>query len=98
MQIKPSELNIPRENAVAFTGHRPDRLAWRYNERDPRCRALKKRLQRKQKKRLNQKKPEQKRLMISQRRLTKKSLNPKRIRKKRQILRMKKSNPFRIRF
>ena len=45
MQIKPSELNIPRENAVAFTGHRPDRLAWRYNERDPRCRALKKRLQ-----------------------------------------------------
>lgn len=44
MQIKPSELEIPRESSVAFTGHRPDRLAWRYNERDPRCCELKEKL------------------------------------------------------
>ncbi len=32
------------ENRCAFTGHRPKKLPWRYNETDPRCAALKKRL------------------------------------------------------
>ena len=29
------------ENACAFTGHRPHKLPWKYNEADPRCAALK---------------------------------------------------------
>ena len=29
------------ENTAAFTGHRPSKLPWRYDEADPRCIALK---------------------------------------------------------
>ena len=33
-----------REHTCAFTGHRPEKLPWREDESDPRCLALKKRL------------------------------------------------------
>jgi len=33
-----------RQSACCFTGHRPVKLPWRYNESDPRCLALKTRL------------------------------------------------------
>ena len=33
-----------REHTCSFTGHRPEKLPWGDNERDPRCAALKKRL------------------------------------------------------
>ena len=32
------------EHTCAFTGHRPGKLPWRYNENDPRCITLKKQL------------------------------------------------------
>lgn len=32
------------EHTCAFTGHRPEKLPWGYNEEDPRCLELKKRL------------------------------------------------------
>lgn len=35
-----------REQTCCFTGHRPAKLPWGYDERDPRCLALKKSLQR----------------------------------------------------
>ncbi len=35
---------IPPELVCCFTGHRPEKLPWRYNEEDPRCGALKDRL------------------------------------------------------
>ena len=34
-----------RQSACCFTGHRPAKLPWRYNEQDPRCLALKGRIQ-----------------------------------------------------
>ena len=33
-----------RENSCCFTGHRPEKLPWRYNESDPRCLDLKRRV------------------------------------------------------
>lgn len=33
-----------RQESCCFTGHRPDKLPWRYNETDPRCMALKERI------------------------------------------------------
>ena len=33
-----------RQSACCFTGHRPGKLPWRYDERDPRCGALKVRI------------------------------------------------------
>lgn len=33
-----------RENSCCFTGHRPGKLPWGYNESDPRCRDLKRRV------------------------------------------------------
>ena len=30
-----------RQESCCFTGHRPNKLPWRYNEEDPRCHALK---------------------------------------------------------
>lgn len=33
-----------RETTCSFTGHRPEKLPWRGDERDPRCLALKERL------------------------------------------------------
>jgi uncharacterized phage-like protein YoqJ len=33
-----------RQSAVSFTGHRPGKLPWRYDEGDPRCLDLKRRL------------------------------------------------------
>jgi len=33
-----------RQESCCFTGHRPDKLPWRYNEEDPRCLALKEKL------------------------------------------------------
>ena len=33
-----------RETTCSFTGHRPEKLPWRRDERDPRCLALKERL------------------------------------------------------
>ena len=38
--------DIPRELSVSFTGHRPDKLPWGYNEEDPRCLDFKRRLER----------------------------------------------------
>lgn len=35
---------MERETTCCFTGHRPDKLPWRDDERDPRCVALKERL------------------------------------------------------
>ncbi len=32
---------INRDNTCCFTGHRPEKLPWRYNEDDLRCKALK---------------------------------------------------------
>ena len=32
---------MDRKNAVAFTGHRPQKFPWRYHEADPKCVALK---------------------------------------------------------
>ena len=32
---------MDRKNAVAFTGHRPQKFPWRYQEADPKCVALK---------------------------------------------------------
>ena len=34
-------MDIRRETTCCFTGHRPDKLPWGYDERDPRCLALK---------------------------------------------------------
>ena len=34
-----------RQESCCFTGHRPAKLPWRYNEKDPRCLALKQRIQ-----------------------------------------------------
>jgi len=33
-----------RQESCCFTGHRPAKLPWRFNETDPRCEALKKRI------------------------------------------------------
>ena len=33
-----------RQWACCFTGHRPGKLPWRYDEEDPRCLALKRRI------------------------------------------------------
>lgn len=33
-----------RQNSCCFTGHRPGKLPWRYNEADPRCLSLKRRI------------------------------------------------------
>ena len=33
-----------RQESCCFTGHRPGKLPWRYNEQDPRCLALKRRM------------------------------------------------------
>lgn len=33
-----------RQSACSFTGHRPGKLPWKYEERDPRCLALKARM------------------------------------------------------
>ena len=33
-----------REETCCFTGHRPGKLPWQYNEQDPRCLALKRRI------------------------------------------------------
>ena len=33
-----------RQSACCFTGHRPGKLPWRYDEGDPRCLALKRRI------------------------------------------------------
>ena len=33
-----------RQSACSFTGHRPGKLPWRYDEADPRCLALKRRI------------------------------------------------------
>ena len=33
-----------RQISCCFTGHRPEKLPWRYNERDPRCLSLKQRI------------------------------------------------------
>ena len=35
---------MDREHTCCFTGHRPDKLPWGTDERDPRCTALKRRL------------------------------------------------------
>lgn len=35
---------MERESTCCFTGHRPDKLPWRDDEKDPRCVALKERL------------------------------------------------------
>ena len=36
---------MKREQSCCFTGHRPDKLPWGENEADPRCLALKRRLE-----------------------------------------------------
>ena len=36
---------MDREHTCCFTGHRPDKLPWHTNERDPRCAALKQALE-----------------------------------------------------
>ena len=36
---------MKREQSCCFTGHRPDKLPWGENESDPRCLALKRRLE-----------------------------------------------------
>ena len=33
-----------RQDSCGYTGHRPGKLPWRYNEQDPRCLALKRRM------------------------------------------------------
>ena len=33
-----------KQESCCFTGHRPDKLPWRYDEQDPRCAALKRRI------------------------------------------------------
>ena len=33
-----------RQESCSFTGHRPTKLPWRYNEEDPRCELLKRRM------------------------------------------------------
>ena len=33
-----------RQISCCFTGHRPEKLPWRYNEADPRCTSLKRRI------------------------------------------------------
>jgi len=33
-----------RQSACCFTGHRPGKLPWRYNEQDPRCQRLKRQM------------------------------------------------------
>lgn len=35
---------INPDNTCCFTGHRPGKLPWKYNESDPRCQALKEKL------------------------------------------------------
>ena len=35
------DLKISPENTCCFTGYRPEKLPWRYDEEDPRCRLLK---------------------------------------------------------
>lgn len=35
---------MEREKTCCFTGHRPEKLPWRFNEGDPRCMALKERI------------------------------------------------------
>ncbi len=39
------EYNVDRGVSVCFSGHRAERLPWRYNERDPRCLLLKQRIE-----------------------------------------------------
>ncbi len=34
----------PKSTTCCFTGHRPNKLPWKYNESDPRCVSLKKKL------------------------------------------------------
>ena len=33
-----------RQESCCFTGHRPGKLPWRYNEQDPQCLDLKRRI------------------------------------------------------
>ena len=35
---------MKRDTTCCFTGHRPEKLPWRFNEEDPRCKELKMRL------------------------------------------------------
>lgn len=42
--LTPSEYDLPKEISVSFTGHRPEKLPWGADERDPRCVRLKERL------------------------------------------------------
>jgi len=44
MNTDASKLNISRENTCCFTGHRADKLPWRYDEEDVRCVQLKRRI------------------------------------------------------
>ena len=37
-------LDMTPGSACCFTGHRPEKLPWRYDENDPRCAALKERI------------------------------------------------------
>lgn len=39
--IENRNMELEREKSCCFTGHRPDKLPWGDNERDPRCVALK---------------------------------------------------------
>lgn len=39
-------MSMEREKTCCFTGHRPDKLPWGTDERDPRCLALKKSMER----------------------------------------------------
>lgn len=39
-------MNIEREHTCCFTGHRPDKLPWGTDERDPRCLSLKRSMER----------------------------------------------------
>ena len=39
-------MDIRRETTCCFTGHRPDKLPWGFDERDPRCLALKRSMDR----------------------------------------------------
>lgn len=43
--VSKAEYDCERELSVCFTGHRPDKLPWGYDERDPRCGEFKKKLE-----------------------------------------------------
>lgn len=44
--LRPEEFDIPMEESAAFTGHRPEKLPWGWDEEDPRCVLFKERLTR----------------------------------------------------